>query len=73
MIAPGAGVRVYLACGRTDMRKGMDGLALLIQQGFGEDPFNGAIFAFRGRKAHRTTFCIQFTLCPNSLPVAPTV
>jgi transposase len=26
MIAPGAGVRVYLACGVTDMRKGMTGL-----------------------------------------------
>jgi transposase len=51
MIAPGAGVRVYLACGRTDMRKGMDGLALLIQQGFSEDPFGGAVFAFRGRRA----------------------
>jgi len=51
MIAPGAGVRVYLACGRTDMRKGMDGLAMLIQQGFGENPFAGAVFAFRGRKA----------------------
>ncbi len=51
MIAPGAGVRVYLACGRTDMRKGMDGLAMLIQQGFSENPFGGAVFAFRGRKA----------------------
>ena len=51
MIAPGAGVRVYLACGRTDMRKGMDGLAMLIQQGFSENPFAGAVFAFRGRKA----------------------
>ncbi len=32
MIAPGAGVRVYLACGRTDMRKGLDGLAMLVQR-----------------------------------------
>lgn len=37
MIAPGSGVRVYLACGRTDMRKGMDGLAMLIQQNFAEN------------------------------------
>lgn len=29
----------------------MDGLALLIQQGFNEDPFGGAVFAFRGRRA----------------------
>lgn len=51
MIAPGAGVRVYLACGRTDMRKGLDGLAMLIQQRFGESPFSGAVYAFRGRRA----------------------
>jgi transposase len=51
MIAPGAGVRVYLACGRTDMRKGMDGLAMLVQRDFADDPFGGAVFAFRGRRA----------------------
>jgi transposase len=32
MITPPAGVRVWLACGRTDMRKGIDGLAMLVQQ-----------------------------------------
>ncbi len=31
MIAPGAGVRVYLACGVTDMRKGIEGLAAIAQ------------------------------------------
>ncbi len=50
MIAPGAGVRVYLACGRTDLRRGLDGLAMLVQQSFSENPFSGAVFAFRGRK-----------------------
>jgi transposase len=39
MIALPPGVRVYLACGATDMRKGMAGLAMLVQQGLGEDPF----------------------------------
>gem|GEM_PF-2502910 len=29
MIGPGRGVRVYLACGTTDMRKGIEGLAAL--------------------------------------------
>jgi transposase len=29
MITPPAGMRVWLACGRTDMRKGIDGLAML--------------------------------------------
>ena len=30
MIGPGTGVRVYLACGATDMRKGIGGLAALV-------------------------------------------
>lgn len=51
MIALPPGVRVYLACGVTDMRKGMVGLAMLVQQGLGDDPFNGALYAFRGRRA----------------------
>jgi transposase len=50
MIAPGAGVRVWLACGHTDMRKGIDGLAMLAQQVLQESPFDGAVFAFRGRR-----------------------
>jgi transposase len=51
MIALPAGVRVYLACGVTDMRKGMVGLAMLVQQGLGDDPLSGALYAFRGRRA----------------------
>jgi transposase len=50
MIALAPGVRVYLACGATDMRKGMAGLAMLVQQGLG-DPFDGTLYAFRGRRA----------------------
>jgi transposase len=33
MIVLPSGARVWLACGYTDMRKGMDGLAMLAQQG----------------------------------------
>ncbi len=51
MIALAPGLRVYLACGVTDMRKGMVGLAMLVQQNLGDDPFGGAVFAFRGRRA----------------------
>lgn len=51
MIALSSGVRVYLACGVTDMRKGLVGLAMLVQQGLGADPFDGALYAFRGRRA----------------------
>ncbi len=50
MIALAPGGRVYLACGGTDMRKGMVGLAMLVQQGLAADPFDGAIYAFRGRR-----------------------
>jgi transposase len=50
MIAPPAGVRVWLAAGVTDMRKGFDGLSALVQQRLGQDPFGGQLFAFRGRR-----------------------
>jgi transposase len=51
MIALSASARVYLACGVTDMRKGMVGLAMIVQQTLTKDPFGGAIFASRGRRA----------------------
>ena len=53
MITPGAGVRVYLACGVTDMRKGITGLAALAQQVLNQNPASGAVFAFRGRRGDR--------------------
>lgn len=53
MIAPPSGIRVYLACGITDMRKGLDGLAAQVQQVLALNPHSGAVFAFRGRRADR--------------------
>ena len=50
MITVPAGVKIYLACGVTDMRKGFDGLSLIAQDVLKQDPFSGAIFAFRGRR-----------------------
>ncbi|WP_340151239.1 IS66 family insertion sequence element accessory protein TnpB [uncultured Sneathiella sp.] len=47
-----SGVRVHIAVGVTDMRKGLDGLAMLVQGVLAEDPFSGHLFAFRGRKAN---------------------
>jgi transposase len=41
MITVPAGVRVYLALGATDMRKGFDGLSLLAQEVLREDPSPG--------------------------------
>ena len=53
MIGHGTGVRVYLACGVTDMRKSITGLAALVQVGLRQEPAGGAVFAFRGRKGDR--------------------
>ena len=50
MIGPGTGVRVYLACGVTDMRKGIEGLAALAQDVLRQKPTGGAVFAFRGKR-----------------------
>ena len=44
--------RVFLACGVTDMRKGFDGLAVLVQQVLSQNPHSGALFAFRGKRGH---------------------
>jgi len=51
MIALSPGARVYLACGTTDMRRGMASLAMLVQQALLENPFDGGIYVFRGRRA----------------------
>jgi transposase len=50
MIALPVGTRVWLAAGVTDMRKGMDGLAALVQTALAENPFSGQLFVFRGRR-----------------------
>ena len=49
MIALPSGVRVWLATGHTDMRRGMPGLALLVQEHLKRDPHGGDLFVFRGR------------------------
>ena len=50
MIPVPSGSRVWLATGHTDMRKGFDGLAALVQQRLRQDPFGGAVYAFRGKR-----------------------
>jgi transposase len=47
--APG-NVRVYLACGVTDMRRGFDSLAAQVQTALQFDPHDGSLYAFRGRR-----------------------
>ncbi|THD29933.1 MAG: IS66 family insertion sequence element accessory protein TnpB [Flavobacterium johnsoniae] len=53
MIGPSGNVRVYLACGVTDMRRGIDGLSALVETVVKEAPGSGAIFGFRGKRADR--------------------
>ena len=53
MIGFAAGTRVWLAAGVTDMRRGFDGLASIVQGALLEDPFSGHVFVFRGRKGDR--------------------
>ncbi len=48
MIAPGTGVRVYLACGVTDMRKGIEGLAVLTQDVAAPDADRGCGLCLSG-------------------------
>lgn len=52
MLMQPSGVKVHLAAGYTDMRKGIDGLAMLVQGVLKQSPFSGHLFAFRGRKAN---------------------
>lgn len=50
MIPVPSGVRVWLAVGATDMRRGMPGLALQVQMQLDRDPHAGDLFVFRGRR-----------------------
>jgi transposase len=49
MIQIPSGSRVWLATGHTDMRKGFNGLALIVQETLQRDPNCGHLFVFRGR------------------------
>jgi hypothetical protein len=43
-------MRVWLAAGVTDMRKGFDGLAMLVRESLKRDAFGGQLFVFRGKR-----------------------
>ena len=45
--------KVYIACGYTDLRRGIDGLASMVQQQFQLDPFTNTLFLFCGRRRDR--------------------
>ena len=50
MIALPTDTKVWLAAGVTDLRRGMDGLAALVQLQLNAQPYSGHVFVFRGRR-----------------------
>ena len=52
MIPVPSGVRVWLAVGHTDMRRGMNSLAIQIQEVLRRDPHAGDLYVFRGKRGH---------------------
>lgn len=44
---------IYIACGYTDMRKSIDGLATMVQEQFHLDPYSSALFLFCGKRRDR--------------------
>jgi transposase len=55
MIPIPTGVRVWLATGYTDMRRGFPSLALQVQEVLKHDPLCGHVFCFRGRRGQQAT------------------
>lgn len=53
MIVPSGAVRVLVATRPVDFRKGMDGLAALVRESLGCDPFSGVVYVFRSKRADR--------------------
>ena len=58
MILVPPGVRILLAARPVDFRKGMDGLAALVQQALRADPFQGDVFIFRPKRADRVKILV---------------
>ena len=44
---------IYLVCGYTDMRRGIDGLAAIVQQNYRLDPYSSSLFLFCGKRRDR--------------------
>jgi transposase len=73
MIPIAPGVRVWIATGHTDMRRGMNSLALLVQEAVQRDPHGGDLYVFRGKSGQQPTFCIPFSFCDDRLSLASVV
>ena len=58
MIAVPPGLCILLTAKPVDFRKGMDGLAALVQQALRADPFAGEVFVFRPKRADRVKILV---------------
>jgi transposase len=46
-------LRIFLATEPADMRKGFDGLSLLVRERIAQDPLSGHLFVFRNKRRDR--------------------
>ena len=53
MIGPSGTVRLMVATKPVDFRKGVEGLAMLVREHMKADPFSGAVYVFRAKRADR--------------------
>jgi transposase len=70
VILPGGPLRIFVATRPVDFRKGMDGLAAVVQQQLRLDPFCGAVFVFRAKRAEPAIFSIPFSVGQDRVSVA---
>ena len=68
MIPIASGVRVWIATGHTDMRRGMNSLALLVQEAFRRDPHGGDLYVFRGKSGKLIEISWHERLMLRSMP-----
>jgi transposase len=70
VILPGGRFQVFVASKPVDFRKGMDGLAAVVQEQLRLDPFCGAVFVFRPKRRSQATFSIPFSVSQDRVSVA---
>ena len=59
---------VYIVCGYTDMRKGLNSLVPFVQQNFGIDPYSSSLFLFCGKRCDRLKALLWEPDCKNRHP-----
>jgi transposase len=58
MIVPSGAVRVLVATRPVDFRKGMNGLAAVVREHVGADPYSGVVYVFRAKRADRAKLLV---------------